>query len=204
MEQFNKKIKLPEKQQITFITGNSKKLEEFNNIMKQFNLDDKYFINSYKLDLPELQGADYSEIVKAKCKYATELIDGSIIIEDSGLSFNSLNGLPGPYIKWFLDKIGNEGLYKMSNGFDNKTAKAYCIFAYTKGKNKEIYLFNGTVEGQIVSPKGENGFGWDAIFQPDGENETFGEMDPKKKNELSPRKKAIEILATFLSNLYIL
>jgi inosine triphosphate pyrophosphatase len=201
-----------QKKNITFITGNAKKLEEFTNILTLYNLDTRYNITSQKLDLPELQGANYYDIVKAKCRHASSMVGGPVIIEDSGLSFNSLGGLPGPYIKWFLDKIGNEGLNKMLTGFDDKSAVAHCIFAYCKGNDKgvgldgklgDIVIFDGRVEGQIVAPVGNNGFGWDAIFQPDGYEETFGEMEAKNKNEMSPRRKGIDLLANYLGNLYI-
>ena len=120
MEPPNKKPKLSEKKTITFITGNAKKLEEFKTIMASYNLDNEYVFNSYKMDLPEIQAGDYYEIVKAKCKYASNFLGTPVIIEDSGLGFDSMNGLPGPYIKWFLEKIGNEGLYKMLAGFGDK------------------------------------------------------------------------------------
>jgi inosine triphosphate pyrophosphatase len=209
MEPPSKRIKLSpsqpqsQKKTITFLTGNAKKLEEFTNILTSYNLDTRYNINSQKLDLPELQGANYYDIVKAKCKYAAGLVNGPVIIEDSGLSFNALGGLPGPYIKWFIDKIGNEGLNKMLSGFDDKSAVAHCIFAYCKGPWNDVLIFDGRVEGQIVPPSGNNGFGWDAIFKPDGYVETYGEMDTKKKNEISPRRKAIDLLANYLGNLYI-
>ena len=54
--------------------------------------------------------------------------------EDTSLCFNALGGLPGPYIKWFLEKLGHDGLNRMLAGFDDKTAYAQCIFAYSSGE----------------------------------------------------------------------
>ena len=204
MEPPFKKLKLPAKKEITFITGNAKKLEEFKAIMASYNLDNEYFFNSYKMDLPELQAGDYYEIVKAKCRHAVSILGKPVLIEDSGLGFDSMNGLPGPYIKWFLEKIGNDGLYRMLTGFGDNRAQAHCIFGYCPGPGCDVVMFDGCVEGQIVEPCGNNGFGWDAIFQPDGEMESYGEMDAKKKNEISPRKKAIDMLASYLGNLYVI
>ncbi len=60
------------------------------------------------VDLPEYQG-EPDEICIAKCKEATKHVSGPIIIEDTCLCFNALGGMPGPYVKWFLKKIGPAG-----------------------------------------------------------------------------------------------
>lgn len=98
-------------------------------------------------------------------------------IEDTSLCFDALGGLPGPYIKWFLEKLGPDGLPKLLGlyipyllefilaGFEDKKAYAMCIFAYTENKGKGIKVFQGIVSGTIVEPRGERNFGWDPIFQ---------------------------------------
>jgi inosine triphosphate pyrophosphatase len=55
------------------------------------------------------------------------------MVEDTCLCFNALQGLPGPYIKWFLGKLGHDGLNRMLHGFEDKTAYAQCTFAYSAG-----------------------------------------------------------------------
>jgi hypothetical protein len=55
------------------------------------------------------------------------------MVEDTSLCFNAMGGLPGPYIKWFLKKLGHDGLNRMLAGFEDKTAYAQCIFAYSAG-----------------------------------------------------------------------
>lgn len=57
----------------------------------------------------------------------------AVMVEDTCLCFNALQGLPGPYIKWFLQKLGHDGLNRMLAGFDDKTAYALCVFAYSPG-----------------------------------------------------------------------
>lgn len=81
---------------LTFVTGNAKKLEEIKAILGH-NFPMK--IESVKLDLPELQG-EVDEISIEKCKEAARRIKGPVVVEDTSLCFNALNGLPGPYIKW--------------------------------------------------------------------------------------------------------
>ena len=88
-----------------------------------------------------------------------------MIIEDTSLCFNALNGLPGPYIKSFLDGVGREGLFKMLGGFEDKTAIAECRVAYCRpGEEPKIFL--GQCHGSIVEPRGDSNFGWDPVFMP--------------------------------------
>ncbi|CAB1332006.1 unnamed protein product [Coregonus sp. 'balchen'] len=95
---------VPAGRSVVFVTGNAKKLEEVIQI-----LGDKfpYKLVSKKIDLPEYQG-EPDEISIQKCKEAAKQVDGPVIVEDTCLCFRALGGLPGPYIKWFLDKLRPE------------------------------------------------------------------------------------------------
>ena len=91
------------------------------------------------IDLPELQG-ECEEISKAKCSMAfkemqAKGIEGDylVITEDTSLCFNALQGLPGPYIKWFLEKLGHDGLNKLIGKWEDKSAYAQTIFAAMLG-----------------------------------------------------------------------
>lgn len=72
-------------------------------------------MTSAKVDLPEYQG-EIEEISREKCRVATKQIEGPVLVEDTSLCFDALGGLPGPYIKWFLEKLKPEGLHKMLAG----------------------------------------------------------------------------------------
>ena len=91
---------------IYFITGNANKLKEFNQIIGDVK---GCQFESKNIDLPEFQGQSPEEIAREKCKTALELTNSPVLIEDTSLCFNALGGLPGPYIKWFLDKLKPEG-----------------------------------------------------------------------------------------------
>ncbi len=92
---------------ISFITGNPNKLKEFSQIIGDVS---PYLFDTKSIDLPEYQG-EPEEIAIAKCKTALEIAKSPVLIEDTSLCFNGLNGLPGPYIKWFLDKLKPEGYF---------------------------------------------------------------------------------------------
>ena len=181
---------------ITFITGNKNKLEEVRKILGS-NLP--YKIEALNLDLPELQGeAEY--IVSEKCRLAALKVAGPVLVEDTSLCFNALHGMPGPYVKWFQDKIGLDGLNNLLMAYEDKSVIAKCIFAYKNCKGEPIHLFTGNVYGSIVEPRGELKFGWDPIFLPYGYRQTFAEMDSETKNELSHRYKALQLVKEFLQS----
>lgn len=93
--------------------------------------------------VPELQGT-IEEIAKSKAREAARQVSGPVITEDTALAFDALNGLPGVYIKWFLDALGLDGLNDLLVGFPGRTgAKAICTFAYCAGPEAEPLLFQG-------------------------------------------------------------
>ncbi|XP_066240394.1 inosine triphosphate pyrophosphatase isoform X3 [Saccopteryx leptura] len=125
---------------IVFVTGNAKKLEEVIQI-----LGDKFpcTLVAQKIDLPEYQG-EPDEISVQKCREAARQVQGPVLVEDTCLCFNALGGLPGPYIKWFLEKLKPEGLYQLLAGFEDKSAYALCTFAFSSGDAREpVRLFRG-------------------------------------------------------------
>ena len=71
--------------------------------------------------------------------------------------------------KFFLKKLGLEGLNTLLAGFEDKTGEAKCIFALRMSPSAEVRLFEGVTKGTVVPPRGDNQFGWDPIFQPDGQ-----------------------------------
>ncbi|KAI8900421.1 inosine triphosphate pyrophosphatase [Globomyces pollinis-pini] len=180
------------KKPLTFVTGNENKLREFRAIMGDES------ITNTSLDLPEIQGST-QQVAIEKAKTAANLVKGPVLTEDTALGFNCMNGLPGPYIKWFLSSVGTDGLYKMVHSFDDKSAFALCTFAYCEGPGKDVILFEGRTDGTIVPPKGPNSFGWDPVFQPSGFTETYAEMPKELKNTISHRFKAVEKLKAFLN-----
>ena len=173
-----------------FITGNQNKVAEMKSIIPD--------IEQMEIDLPEIQDIDPREIIKAKLEEALKHHSGPFIVEDTSLVVNSMNGLPGPFIKWFLQSVGIDGIWKMTSVFGETDAKAQAIIGYAKDSDN-IQFFEGSVLGKIVEPRGEARFGWDPIFQPEGFEKTFAEMTPEEKNAISHRKQAATKLKEFLS-----
>ena len=168
-----------------FITGNKNKFEEVKSILPN--------VEQLDIDLPEIQDIDAKVIIKAKLLEALKHKDGEFIVEDTSLYLDCLGGLPGPLIKWFMKTIGNEGLCNLAEKLGNNKAEAKTIMCYAKNAD-EIHYFEGCIKGEIVSPRGDFGFGWDPIFQPNEFDKSFAELTQDEKNSISMRRAAVNKL----------
>jgi len=162
------------------------------------------------VDLPELQEVNTEAIAKDKVLLASQLAGGPCLVEDTSLCFTALGGMPGPYIKWFQDKLKADGLYNILAAYEDKSATAVCTLAFAPTPHADPVLFTGECHGHIVPPKPGRGFGWDSIFVPsentnedagnDGENTNrpFSQMTTAEKSKLSHRGKAVRKWADWL------
>ncbi|KAK4056282.1 nucleoside triphosphate pyrophosphohydrolase ham1 [Microbotryomycetes sp. JL221] len=187
--------------QILFCSGNENKVKEVKAILaaatEGLEGSEPIEIISRDVDVPEIQG-DTRQVAVAKVKAAAEKVGGACITEDTALCFNAMPGLPGPYIKAFMTSLGHEGLNRILDSFQDKSAVAICTFAYSEGPGQEPVLVQGFTDGEIVPARGPTHFGWDAIFQVKGTNKTYAEMDGQEKNKLSHRYKALAELRQYL------
>lgn len=183
---------------IFFVTGNTKKELEVNTILSAQEFG-SFRVSHVDLDLPEYQGSP-EYIARHKCIEAANQVESAVLVEDTSLCFDALNGLPGPYIKWFVDQLGNDGLYQLLNAHENKQAYCQCILAFSAGPGAEPIMWTGKCRGTIVSPRGSGGFGWDAIFIPEGKETPFGEMSLDEKNTISHRARALEQFVEYCRN----
>lgn len=141
--------------------------------------------------MPEIQELDARKIVRAKLLAARIGRVGELLVDDTSLYLDCLGGLPGPLIKWFLKSLGGAGLYQVAESLGEFGAQARTWLGHVDEAG-EMRFFEGAIPGRIVAPRGDRGFGWDAIFQPEGCQTTFAEMDDAEKNAISMRRLAIE------------
>lgn len=175
--------------ELLLATGNEHKARELQALLGRP-------VQRVKLDLPELQAVDVQEVIEAKAREAYRLVGKPVLVEDTGLAFAAWHGLPGALIRWFLERVGNEGLCQMLQSYEQTAASAETCIGYFDGS--ACHVFRGVVIGQIVrTPRGSGGFGWDPIFMPNGWTKTFAEMT-EEKNLVSMRKLAVAQLKTFL------
>lgn len=176
---------------VTFITGNQNKADYLSNFLN-------HPVDHVKLDLDEIQSTNLNEIVEHKVKQAYNLIKKPVIVEDVSLEFEALNGLPGPFIKFYIEKVPFETICSMINGLSRK-ATAKCVFGYFDGINLE--LFQGSLDGEITKvPSGDNGFGWDRLFIPKGYNVTRASLDKEDDKKTYLQIKPFSKLKQYLES----
>jgi XTP/dITP diphosphohydrolase len=155
---------------------------------------------------PEETGDSFAENAKIKAEAATAGSGMLAVADDSGLEVTALGGAPGIHsARWggpkkdfslAMERINRE---LEALGTADRRANFVCALALAQPAG-ETLVFTGKVDGTLVwPPRGTRGFGYDPIFVPEGYTETFGEMDPALKNDLSHRMRAFEklMLATY-------
>ncbi|MCD6381635.1 MAG: non-canonical purine NTP pyrophosphatase [Candidatus Aenigmarchaeota archaeon] len=173
--------------EIVFVTSNPNKVREVEEILGMK-------VKQVSIDVKEIQSLDVKDVVREKVIEAYKIVNKPVIVEDTGLYIESLNGFPGALIKWVMKTIGNEGICRITTGDRRAVARTYV--GYYDGN--DLNLFVGEISGRISDVPRGDGFGWDAVFIPDEYEKTFGELGPEIKNKISMRKIAFEKLRNYL------
>ncbi|HHQ45102.1 MAG TPA: XTP/dITP diphosphatase [Candidatus Altiarchaeales archaeon] len=171
-----------------FATSNRNKVLEANEVGKDFEV----FFEMLKLDYPEVRSDDVAEVAGTGVEYVHKKVGGAVIVEDSGIFIDALNGFPGAYSAMAFKKIGLEGILKLMAGVEERGCRFKSAVGYADENG--IRIFEGEVEGVIsMEVRGSAGFGYDPIFVPEGYDKTFGEI-PDVKKKLSHRRVSVEKL----------
>jgi inosine triphosphate pyrophosphatase len=179
-------------EKITFITGNQNKADY---LAKYLGFPVKH----KKLDLDEIQSLDLKKIVEHKVRQAYAQINCPVIVEDVSLEFEALGGLPGPFIKFFVEKNLFEIMCAMVHGKSRK-ATGRCMFGYYDGESMK--LIEGKIDGEISTrPAGDNGFGWDKIFIPTGYKVTRAQLNEEQYRKVYLQIRPLARLKKFLEQL---
>lgn len=186
---------------LVFASNNEHKIKEINSLLGNsftlLSLQDINITEDIPEEEPQLEGNALS-----KARYVYNATGMNVFADDTGLEIVALNGKPGVHSARFAgadrDSSANiEKVFLMLGDNENRDARFRTVIALIlEGKE---YLFEGIVEGKIIQvKKGDQGFGYDPIFVPDGKTRTFAEMDLSEKNTVSHRARAFEKLRDFL------
>ena len=195
-------------------TGNKGKFREFEFLCETYSPGKNFAENLiFAPDIAKLiveeTGKTYAENAALKARAWALKSGRPCLADDSGLEVEALDGRPGIFsarvakgqeVKWLLNELKNVEKEK----FENRRARfvASLALCMSDGKNGKILISEGICEGTIISePRGENGFGYDPVFIPDGYDKTFAELDSKIKNSISHRTKAFLNLISKISSL---
>lgn len=163
------------------VTGNKNKIKEFEHILG-------FQIENINLELEEIQSIDVEEVARHKARDAYNILKKPVIVEDTGIYFEELNGLPGALIKFFVKNLSLEKICSLVK--ENRKAKTIACIVFFDGE--EEIIAKGETRGEIArQPRGSNGFGWDPIFIPEGYKKTFAELTSEEKQSKFMRQQAI-------------
>lgn len=191
------------KKRLVFATNNAHKLEEIRailgNSIEILSLADIHCHANIPETTDTLEGN-----ARQKSRYVYEHYGLDCFADDTGLEVESLGGAPGVYSARYADEQGHDSqanmnklLKEMEEKNDRKAQFRTIISLIEKGEERQ---FEGIVKGQITREKrGESGFGYDPIFQPDGYETTFAELDSDIKNRISHRARAVAALCDYLT-----
>ena len=186
---------------IVFATNNAHKLREV-----QQTVGDKFEIVSLREcgvveDIPENEPTLEGNAL-AKARYIYSRTGLSCFADDTGLEVDALGGEPGVRSARYAtdghdDEANKRLLLERMEGKENRGAQFRTAMALIL--DGEEYLFEGVVRGEILTQEcGNEGFGYDPLFAPEGRSESFAEMSSEEKNAISHRGRAVRKLAEFL------
>lgn len=185
---------------LVFATNNTHKAEEVANILApEYQVLHLKDINCL-VDIPET-GDTFAENATLKSTYVYQNYHLDCFADDSGLEVEALNNEPGIFSARYSgvkdDATNLQLLLKNLESQSNRKARFKTVISLLR--NGENHLFEGVIEGTIrTEPTGSKGFGYDPIFQPNGYDITFAEMEMSEKNKISHRALAMQKLIDFL------
>lgn len=173
---------------LTFITGNPSKAEQ---LARYLGVE----VDHKNLDLDEIQSVVLAEVLEHMARQAYKDAGVPVLVDDVALSVKAMGKLPGPFIKFFIQELDLQGICNLVQADRSAVAEVGIAYCDKDG----IEFFSGVVDGCIAkAPRGEGGFGWDAIFIPEGYEQTRAEMAEEDYDATSPRKLALDKLEEFL------
>lgn len=181
---------------LVMASGNKGKISEAKEILKEYDV-----VSMKELGIDIDVEEDQTTFIGNAEKKATEIakkINGDIVIaDDSGIEIESLDGFPGVYTKrWHVgsDRERNLAIIEKVKGFSKEKRKIKFITAMAASDGKSTVSVSACIDGYVASkPRGENGFGFDEIFELE-DGRTLAELSSEEKNEISARRKALELL----------
>ena len=195
--------------EVVLASGNAHKIKEIKEILSPLGIVITTLSeNGYQdLDIEET-GSTFSENSKIKAEAVHDLLGKAALADDSGLCVDALDGAPGVFSARYAgvdkdDDRNNEKLLAELSKKEGVSRKAQyeCVLTLITDEGREVVV-SGKCHGTIgYSEVGDNGFGYDPLFIPDGFDKTFAELEPSQKNAISHRRRALEALKHELENL---
>ena len=185
--------------QLIIATNNQGKVREIKAILGNFYDEIKSLKDAgIVADVVE-DGDSFHANARKKAVEISEMVEGDVLADDSGLCVEALDMAPGIYSARFsgegaTDEKNNVKLLSLVKDQDNRRAWFVCSLVLANGGKEKLYV-EERAEGKIIDePRGENGFGYDPLFYVEEYGQTFAEIPPEVKNKISHRAKALKKL----------
>ena len=188
---------------LVLATGNPGKVDELRDLLADLTLT---LIAASALDDPPTVVEDAETLdgnARKKALAFHKHTGHPALADDTGLEVAALDGGPGVHTARFAgpDATPDDNKHKLlavMEDVDDRRARFRTVVALVDAHGT-VHTFEGTCEGTITTePRGDGGFGYDPLFLPDGYDQTFAEMPPETKNEISHRRKALDAVRAFL------
>lgn len=163
---------------LVFVTGNQYKFEIAKKALEPAGIE----VSQEKLNTPEIQSMDVTEVAAYSAKWASKKLEKPVVVTDTGYYLDALNGFPGPFVKYVNKWLTAEDLLKLMEGKTNRKAEVRISMAYCE-PNKDPVIFSTVSYGTIATKAGDkisNEFPIDQIFIPEGYNKVISEI-PREK-----------------------
>ncbi len=195
--------------QILIGTKNAGKIREMRELLAEIPVELRSLNEFENIAEPEETGATFMENAALKAVYYARKTGLAALADDSGLEVEALGGAPGVYSARYAgaDSSDAEKISKLlqelkKSESQNRAARFVCALVLTNAAGGIIFQTEGICRGKIaLSPSGQNGFGYDPVFVPEGFDRSFGELSGEIKSRLSHRARAIEKIIRFLRDL---
>jgi len=181
--------------ELVMATGNLHKVEEANYALREFGVT----LLPQDVKGKEVQSMDPITVAKSCLEDILPGFGRPLVVEDTALCVRALNGFPGALASDAFKTIGNEGIIRLLERENDRSAHFEAAVAYGIPPDR-IWVFTGRADGTIASePRGSLGFGFDPIFIPKGHVKTFGEMTIEEKSRISHRALAFRRLGSWVT-----
>ena len=185
---------------IVIATGNAHKVQEYKALINDDSIELKSLLDYPGFPGVEENGRSFRENASIKAIAASRYCDAPAFADDSGLEVFALDNAPGIYSSRYAptDPERIAKLLRNLEGVADRRARFVCVIAIAFN-GEVIETFEGEIRGTIgFAPKGENGFGYDPVFIPEGETRTFAELSSEEKNRISHRANAFKKASEFV------
>ena len=197
----------PGRAAVGFLTRDADRARQLSALLADRNVPCQ--VAHINLPLLEEQGDPVAALL-TKAAAAARLLEGPAILEESWLRCDALKGLPGAYSAAFVAQLGADGISRLVAPFQDPSAESVAVFAFVAAPGSAPVLFQESLRGRIVPPRGFRGHGWDSIFEcaepslvgTPMHGTTLSDLPSDAPLACFPRQRALDRLVVFLANTF--